>query len=374
MSAPYVSIKRLVDNSLAAMLAAVEVYNKPQMTYRDEVTVMLIVNAWELALKATLRQKNRSIFYPKQRGERYRSVGLDDALGRVAANKLWPSDIDGPAVTANVKALAEYRDRTIHLYNAQGLGAVIYPFLQQNVLNYRDFMLAKFKKDLADSMTWQLLPLGATAPADAVQFMKVDKNATMVAEVQEFIDELRHLMDDVESAGSDLARVATVYDINMQSVKKMTSADLVVAVSPTADGQVVVRKTDPNQTHPFSTTELLDKVNEKHAGRNLTTYDYQAICWKESLRDNTKYAWKHSNGVAHVWSGCRQLFGIVDGRAVRRNPGGVSGALADATREGHLSRPWESCVLTPRRSSIVRIVLASNPICAPTLASEIPDS
>lgn len=65
MSAPYVSIKRLVDNSLAAMLAAVEVYNKPQMTYRDEVTVMLIVNAWELALKATLRQKNRSIFYPE---------------------------------------------------------------------------------------------------------------------------------------------------------------------------------------------------------------------------------------------------------------------------------------------------------------------
>ena len=64
-------------------------------------------------------------------------------------------------------------------------------------------------------------------------------------------------MDDVEAAGSDMARVATVYDIKMQSVKKMTSADLVVAVSPTADGQVVVRKTDPNQTHPYSATALL---------------------------------------------------------------------------------------------------------------------
>lgn len=302
MSAPYVSIKRLVDNSMAAMLAAVEVYNKPQMTYRDEVTVMLIVNAWELALKATLRQKQRSIYYSKRRGERYRSVGLDDALARVAANRLWPSGIDGPALTANIKALAEYRDRAIHLYNAQGLGAVIYPFLQQNVLNYRDFMLARFKKDLADSMTWQLLPLGATAPADAVRFMRVDKNATMVAEVQDFIGELRHLMDDVESAGSDLARVATIYDINLQSVRKMISADLVVAVSPTADGQVVLRKTDPNQTHPLSTTNLLDRVNEKRRGRKVTTYDYQAICWKESLRENTKYAWKHSNGVAHVWS------------------------------------------------------------------------
>ncbi len=303
MSAPYVSIKRLVDNSLAAMLSAVEVYNKPQMTYRDEVTVMLVVNAWELALKAALRQENRSIFYSKRRGERYRSITLDDALGRVSTNKLWPVGLDGPAVTANVKALAEYRDRAIHLYNAQGLGAVIYPFLQQNVLNYRDFVLAKFKKDLADSITWQLLPLGATAPADAVQFMKVDKNATMVAEVQQFIDELRHFMDEAESAGSDMARVATVYDINMQSVKRLTKADLVVAVSPTADGQVVVRKTDPNQTHPFSATELIAKVNKKREGRKLTTYDYQAVCWKEALRDDTKYAWKHSNGVAHVWSG-----------------------------------------------------------------------
>tara|TARA_B100000378_G_scaffold242272_1_gene211409 strand:+ start:8330 stop:9334 length:1005 start_codon:yes stop_codon:yes gene_type:complete len=303
MSAPYVSIKRLVDNSLAAMLAAVEVYNKPQMTYRDEVTVMLIVNAWELALKATLRQKNHSIFYPKQRGERYRSIAIDDALGRIGARNLWPAGVDGPAMTANIKALTEYRDRAIHLYNAQGLGAVIYPFLQQNVLNYRDFMLAKFKKDLADSMTWQLLPLGATAPADAVQFMKVDKNATMVAEVEEFIKELRTLMDDAQAAGSDMARVATVYDIHMQSVKKMTSADLVVAVSPTADGQVAVRKTDPNQTHPHSATELLEKVNKKHLGRKLTTYDLQAIWWKESLRDDTKYAWKHSNGASHVWSG-----------------------------------------------------------------------
>lgn len=303
MSAPYVSIKRLVDNSLAAMLAAVEVYNKPQMTYRDEVTVMLIVNAWELALKATLRQQNRSIFYPKKRGERYRSIAIDDALGRVNASKLWPAGIDGPAVIANVKALTEYRDRAIHLYNAQGLGAVIYPFLQQNILNYRDFMVAKFKKDLADSMTWQLLPLGATAPADAVQFMKVDKNASMVVEVEDFIRQLRTLMDDAQASGGDMGRVATVYDIYLQSQKKLSSADLVVAVSPTADGQIAIRKTDPNQTHPFSATSLLEKVNEKRLGRKLTTRDHQAVCWQDNLRDNPKYAWKHSNGASHVWSG-----------------------------------------------------------------------
>lgn len=264
---------------------------------------MLVVNAWELALKAALRQQKKSIFYPKRPGQRYLSISIDDALGRVNAGNLWPAEVDGVATSANLKALSEYRDRAIHLYNAQGLGAVIHPFLQQNVLNYRDFMLAKFKKDLADSMTWQLLPLGATAPADAVQFMKADKSSTMVAEVEEFISELRELMDKAEATGADMGRVAVVYDIHLQSQKKMTSADLVVAVSPTANGQIVIQKTDPNHTHPFSATELIERVNEKRDGRPITTYDLQAICWKESLRENKKYAWKHSNAATHVWSG-----------------------------------------------------------------------
>ncbi|MGY3555135.1 DUF3644 domain-containing protein [Williamsia sp. R60] len=303
MGAPYVSIKRLVDNSLAAMLAAVEVYNKPQMTYRDEVTVMLVVNAWELALKATLRQERQSIFYPKKPGQRYLSISIDEALRRVNAQALWPDSVDGTATTVNIKSLTEYRDRAIHLYNARGLGSVIHPFLQQNVLNYRDFVLARFKKDLADSMTWQLLPLGATAPADAVQFMRADKNSTMVTEVEDFINELRDLMDDAEASGADMARVAVVYDIHLRSEKKMTSADLVVAVSQTADGQIAIQKTDPNQTHPYSATELIQRVNDKRKGRAINSYDHQAICWKESLRDKRRYSWKHSNAASYVWSG-----------------------------------------------------------------------
>lgn len=303
MGAPYVSSRRLVDNAISAMLAAVEIYNKPRMTYRDEVTVIAIVNAWELTLKATLRKTNLTIFYPKKRGERYRSLTLDDALGRISAQGLWPTGMDGPAITANLKALAEFRDRAIHLYNARGLNALIYPFLQQNVLNFRDFILAKFRKDLADSMTWQLLPLGASAPADAVQFMKVNKDSAMVDVVAQFIADLRGYMDEAEATGSDMSRVATIYDINLQSVKKMTSADLAVAVSSTADGRIVLKKTDPNQTHPFSMSELIKKVNQRRSGRNLTTYDYQAICWKEDLRRNPRYAWKHGNSASCVWSG-----------------------------------------------------------------------
>lgn len=117
LAAPYVSHPKLIENSFAAMLSAIEVYNKPQMTYRDEVTVMLVVNAWELALKAALRKKGFSVFYRKERGETYRSLTLDDALGRVNAKGLWPKTVAGPALVANIKALSEYRNRATHLYN-----------------------------------------------------------------------------------------------------------------------------------------------------------------------------------------------------------------------------------------------------------------
>lgn len=303
MGIPYVSVRRLVYNSLAAMLSAIEVYNKPQITYRDEVTVVLIVNAWELALKAALRQANVRIFYRKEPKQPYRTISVEDALKHAMQKKVFPSGVDAAALSANIRALIEYRNRTIHLYNAPGLGEMIYPFLQQSVLNYRDFVLERFNKDLADSITWQLLPLGAKAPTEPIQFMQVDPKAIATAELEEFLGELRQLLDEAQAAGADPLRVATIYDVHMRSTKAMTSADLMVGVTGDAGAKVVIKKEDPNQTHPYTATELVTRVNAKRNGRTLTSYDHQALCWKKGLRDDPQMAWKHSNAATHVWSG-----------------------------------------------------------------------
>lgn len=301
MAQPYVSSRRLVANSLSAMLSAIEVYNKPRMEYRDEVTVVLVVNAWELALKAALRQAGRRIFYPKGRGQPYRTLAAEDALKQVTNHKLFPDGVDGKALAANVTALIDYRNRAVHLYAAD-LGELIYPFLQTSVLNYRDFMLDRFNRDLADSITWQLLPLGAKAPTEPIQFMKAEPATSAVREVQGFIEDLRNLLDDTQASGADMQRVAAVYDVHLRTTKAVTGADLVVSVAKEGE-RVMVRRTDPNQTHPYSATELIERVNAKRKGRALTSYDHQALCWKEGLRDDQRMAWKHSNGATHVWSG-----------------------------------------------------------------------
>ena len=53
----------LLKNSIAAYFAAVEIHNKPNIPYRYETITLLMMNAWELALKAYIRKyiKGKSI-------------------------------------------------------------------------------------------------------------------------------------------------------------------------------------------------------------------------------------------------------------------------------------------------------------------------
>ena len=44
--------KLLLDSSQSALFAGIEIHNKPHIDYRYPTSVILIINAWELALKA----------------------------------------------------------------------------------------------------------------------------------------------------------------------------------------------------------------------------------------------------------------------------------------------------------------------------------
>ena len=54
----------LLKNSISAYFAAIEIHNKPNISYRYETTTLLIMNAWELALKCFVKKyiKSKSIY------------------------------------------------------------------------------------------------------------------------------------------------------------------------------------------------------------------------------------------------------------------------------------------------------------------------
>lgn len=50
--------QRLLKNSEAALLSAIEIYNKPAFSYREETFAILALNAWELLLKAKVLEQH----------------------------------------------------------------------------------------------------------------------------------------------------------------------------------------------------------------------------------------------------------------------------------------------------------------------------
>lgn len=304
MAKPYVSHKKLCDNSRAAMLAAIEIYNKPQTTYREQVVTVLVVNAWELILKAALRKAKKNVFYKKERGKDYRSFSLEHCIAEMDRSRLWPGPVDGDGVRANLHALTNYRNKIIHLYVSDNLDTILYMFLQQSIVNYRDFVLAIFGKDLADDITWTLLPLAASTPSDVVRSLRVDGDGGSAQVVEDFLRDLRRIIGEAEDLGADMGRIAVVQEINLNSGKKISRADLEVAINQGAEARIVQRKVDPNETHPYSATQLIERANRaRKGGRKLTIYDLTCMAWKYSLRENSKYAWRGNHNLSCVWSG-----------------------------------------------------------------------
>ncbi len=127
--------RTLAGKSIDAMLAAVEIYNKPNFAYREESYAILAINSWELLLKARILQlsKNRmsSIlkYQRRQRADgtlsekRYRvknrsgthlSVGMFGAIDLLQSE--YGDKIDS-AVRENLELICEVRVNAVHFMN-----------------------------------------------------------------------------------------------------------------------------------------------------------------------------------------------------------------------------------------------------------------
>ena len=307
---PYGSYRALLGNALAALSAAIEVYNKPRMQYRDECTVILVVNAWELLLKAILSKKRVRIFYPKRRNEPYRTYGLSDALNR--ATPFFPASVDFDATAKNLELLVEYRDNAVHFYNEIGFGVLIYALAQTAITNFRDLVKEVFDKDLSDEINLSLLPLALGTPLDPIEFVKARQaDAKTSRSVKQFTAKLRDLVVDLETKGRDTGRLFTVFQAKLVSTKKIAQADLIVGVQVGAGGGppiLVQRAIDPNRTHPYRESDIITRAGRPGGlgividGTPLTRFQFRAIGYHTKAKEDPKYCWADKTGAVTRYS------------------------------------------------------------------------
>ena len=298
----YGAYTRLRDNSKSAMLAAIEIYNKPQIEYRDECFVVLLVNAWELVLKALLSKNRIRIYYPKKRGQDYRTLSIADCIKEVEG--IFPEEVDYKAVKSNLDLLVFYRNNAIHYYNEPGFGALIYNLAQASIKNYADLLHYAFDIDLADEISIVLLPLSiGSIPLDPIQFVQQvsaneDRYSTYVTR---FIQEVRAATVELEDANIDTARLMVTFSIKLESVKKISTADFTVAVDPEAsDGTVIVRRYDPNNM--LRQKEILEKLPPEIDGVKVNSYTFQAFVWGHDIKGKEHLCWQDKSGALTKYS------------------------------------------------------------------------
>jgi hypothetical protein len=233
----------LIKNSIAAYFGAVEIHNKPNIPYRYETTTLLLMNAWELILKAYVKKyvKKQSIYTKDNH-----TISIDRAMDFVEENINTVEPKAFSAVKQNLLLMERYRNNIVHYYNEQ-LEPYIFMLTAKAALNYVDFLKKYFSKDILAGDGLFILPLGFKLPFKPEDFL-TKRSAQYVSsqESRDFIESIVRVINDLNEEG--IADTIVVgFDIYLENVKRLKNSDLLVAITSAKDADAKFAKVNKIQ-------------------------------------------------------------------------------------------------------------------------------
>ena len=260
--------KLLLDASQAALFAGIEIHNKPNIAYRYPTATILIVNAWELALKAYVYQYiGKKKIYEKDGKHTITFskalVLVRDHINTAEKNKNFL------AVSENIIQLNEYRCSNIHFAEGE-LDPIIFMLLSKAVINYDIFVKKYFKKDITKDDNLIILPIGMKLPFNPIEYLKQDYKGVQ----NDFVNAVIQSIRELNGTGIEDS-IVVGFNLVTDRVKNIKNADIVAALCDEKNAvplQKAIRYTDdPNapairielDLPPLNYYELRKKVKEK---------------------------------------------------------------------------------------------------------------
>ncbi len=260
--------QKFIEKSHAAMLAAIEVYNKPTFSYREETFCILAVNAWELLLKAKLLKESKNdpkaiqVRVPRQlkggeKSTKHMTVKKNRAGNAMtlqlsacvaALEKAQDRASRVPQeVALNLEAIIDVRDNATHFIVASAL-------LQRNVL---ELACASVRNYVALSKTWFDRDFGSSLSLmlPVAFFHGIEEVGAVVVTRDE-----KRLIDRLQATATQPAangeyQVAVRVDVRLRRSNLDTAANVQV----TRDPEALAIRLDENQlmeTYPWSYADL----------------------------------------------------------------------------------------------------------------------
>lgn len=273
--------RSLLDKSINSMLSAIEIYNKPNFSYREETFAILAVNAWELILKAHLLKccnyNMRDLYHlePKTKADGTKSklkqpklnrtgnpttIGIFDVINKLHEKKIKLSQ----NLKDSIISLIELRDNAIHFHNEKQISKELQELGFACIKNYMNFIkLYEIDIDLT-SYNFYLMPL---AYVDG----RTEVNAVMTNEVKKYLDFVKNKVDT--SDNNDEFTIAISIDISFNKSNSFEGINFKYG----ADGvAITINEEDIRTKYPLTHGDVVEKAKKRYSNF-IRNHDFHKV-------------------------------------------------------------------------------------------------
>jgi hypothetical protein len=284
--------RELLDRSIAAMVAAIDVYNKPDFPYRAEAFTILALNAWELLLKAYwLKLHNHRLRYlyvrqgkaeaKRPRYKRTRSGNpMTHSLDHLAKKLTEQKRLD-EYVRRNLEALCELRDTAVHFYHRslkfnERVLEIGMACLKNFVAAVQDW----FQEDLS-RFNFYLMPLSFVTPPPSLEAIPLNRHEKRFLA---FLDSLTLGEDDPATRYS----VAVNVEVRFVRSKAASAAPVRITNDPMAPA-IYLSEEQIRERYPWDYRELTDRCRQRYSDFKVDQKYHQL---RKSLESDRRFAYE----------------------------------------------------------------------------------
>lgn len=288
--------RSVFEKSVSAILASIELYNKPDFFYREECFAILAVNSWELLFKARILQLSTNSLNsiaeydhrPTKTGKKSKAKkkiknrsGNVQTIGIFKAYDLLISKYSEPmndSIRKNIEALVEVRDNSVHLINMGiDLERKILEIGTASVNNYIKLSRQWFGSDLSHYNIF-LMPIAFIRDVPSAEGIILNGEERNIAKYFSNLGE--------EKDGNSDFNTKLSIEIKLKRTKEEGAVKFSISNDPDAV-PVKLEEADIRERYPWSYELLTAKLKEKHAEKFKTNEKYHNV--RKGLEKNDKY-------------------------------------------------------------------------------------
>lgn len=268
--------KQILESAIESALLAVEIYNKPNISFKTKNYIVLMIIAWTKLFHAHFNHTIGDKYYYKEKNGRYKKINGERKSWELntCINK-YNDSLLSEATKENIKFFIGLRNKIEHSYiSNSNLDVRVFGECQSLLYNFENFLVSLFGEEYSVNCSL----------AFALQFSIIRKNQQLISNRQMLSSEMKDIYRYIESYKSRLSQ--HVYDSMEYSIKiiqipkisntnrsdlsiefvnwdRMSSEDRLKYNQVNALIKDKIVKQKVSNLNLYRPTQVIEKVNEK---------------------------------------------------------------------------------------------------------------